>query len=267
MTTAPKSAKLPVSCYIRTLNEQRLIGRVLEAIVEVVDEVVLVDCGSTDKTLELAAAAGARVVSQPWLGGGFQKRVGEEACRHDWVLDLDADEVITPELAIELRALFAAGEPAEGVYELKLVTAPPVGEPWYNIRLDFRNKLYDRRRFRMPEHKAWDQLELPPGTRVGKLKGAILHYSFRDFEHYVDKLNRVSSRRAADGKKKSVGQIRLRLIFGPAFYFFKAFIMRGLWRAGLYGLVLARLSALSRWLRDAKLYEAARKEQEKQGRS
>jgi hypothetical protein len=57
------------------------------------------------------------------------------------------------------------------------------------------------------------------------------------------------------------------LIFGPAFYFFKAFIMRGLWRAGLYGLVLARLSALSRWLRDAKLYEAARKEQEKQGRS
>lgn len=263
MKITPNPAKLPVSCFIRTLNEQRLIGQVMAAALEVVDEVVLVDCGSTDRTLELAAASGARVVKQPWLGSGFQKRVGEEACRHDWVLDLDADEVITPELAHELRNLFAQGEPSERVYELKLVTAPPVGEPWYNIRLDFRNKLYDRRVFRMPEHKAWDQLDLPPDAKIGKLKGSILHYSFRDFEHYVDKLNRVSSRRAADGKKKSLGQIRLRILFGPAFYFFKAYVMRGLWRAGFYGLVIARLSALSRWLRDAKLYEAARREQEK----
>ncbi len=263
MNSITKPARLPVSCYIRTLNEQRLIGRVMSAALEIVDEVVLVDCGSTDRTLELAEAAGARVVKQSWLGSGFQKRVGEEACRNDWVLDLDADEVITPELAEELRALFAGPGPTAKVYELKLVTAPPVGEPWYNIRLDYRNKLYDRRAFRMPEHKAWDQLELPSGTQVGKLKGALLHYSFRDFEHYVDKLNKVSSRRAADGKRKSIGQIRIRLLFGPAFYFFKAFVMRGLWRAGLYGLVLARLSALSRWLRDAKLYEAARLEQEK----
>lgn len=229
----------------------------------IADEVILIDCGSTDRTIEIAETAGARVVRQPWLGSGLQKRAGEDACRHNWVLDLDADEIVTPELANEIRALFAAGEPAGKIYELKLVTAPPVGEPWYNIRLDYRNKLYDKRYIRMPEHKAWDQFEVPQGAIVGKLSGALLHYSFRDFEHYVDKLNKVSTRRAADGKRKSVGQLRLRILFGPLFYFFRAFFLRGLWKAGFYGLIVSRLSGLSRWLRDAKLYEAALIEREK----
>lgn len=263
MSIDPNARKVPVSCYVRTLNEQRMIGRMIEGAQSFADEVILVDCGSTDRTIEIAEGMGARVIRQPWLGSGLQKRAGEDACRNNWVLDLDADEIITPELAAEIRQLFAGGEPALKIFELTLVTAPPVGEPWHNIRLDHRNKLYDRRVIRMPDHKAWDQFEVPEGMKVGKLKSALLHYSFRNFEHYVDKLNRVSSRRAADGKKKSLGQIRFRLVFGPSFYFMKAFIMRGLWRAGLYGLVIARLSALSRWLRDAKLYEAALMELEK----
>jgi len=63
---------------------------------------------------------------------------------------------------------------------------------------------------------------------------------------------------AKDGKQKSKASVRFRVVFGPLFYFFKAYIMRGLWRAGYYGLIQARLSAMGRWLRDAKLYEAER---------
>jgi glycosyltransferase involved in cell wall biosynthesis len=256
--TRPEMKKAPVSCYIRTLNEERLIKAVIDSALTVVDEVIIVDSGSKDRTIEIAKACGARVLDQPWLGWGFQKRAGEDACRNDWVLDLDADEVLTPELAREISDLFASGTPPTPVWRMRLVTAPPVGEPWYNVHVVQRNKLYDRRVIRMPEDRAWDQLRIPAGAAIADLKGSLLHFSIRDIAHVVEKMNGASSSMAKDGKKKSPATIRLRVVFGPAFYFFKAYIMRGLWRAGLYGLIQARLSSMGRWLRDAKLYEAER---------
>ena len=121
-------SRLPISCYIRTLNEERVIGEVVRAASQMADEVVLIDSGSTDGTLAIAEAEGARVIRQPWLGNGRQKRVGEEAARHDWVLDLDADEVVTPELAAEIRGVFEAG-PRFPMYALTMITVPPFGAP------------------------------------------------------------------------------------------------------------------------------------------
>jgi glycosyltransferase involved in cell wall biosynthesis len=271
MSTSPEATKppkkAPVSCYIRTLNEERLLKRVIESALTVVDEVVIVDSGSTDRTLEIARQAGARIVEQKWLGWGFQKRKGEEACRNDWLLDLDADEVVTPELARDIAALFERGEPPKPGWRFRLVTAPPMGKPWHNIRVVERTKLYDRRVLRMPEDQAWDQLRVPTGTEIGELQGVLLHYSFRDVEQLVEKYNRGSSSMAKVGrKKKSRATIIFRILFGLPFYFFKAYVVRGLWRAGLYGLILAHLSAMGRWLRDAKMYEADCMEAERQAR-
>lgn len=251
MTPAP----LPLSCYIRTLNEERIIGRCIEAARQVAAEVVIVDSGSTDRTVEIAESLGARVFRQPWLGNGGQKRCGEQHCRFDWLLDLDADEVVSPELAGEIRALFAAGEPKLPVHEMCLVTVPPLGTPWYGFWLSYRRKLYDRRVVRMPDHKAWDQLEVPAGISVGRLKGGLLHYSFRDIAHIVQKLNRVSTVRAREGNKKSQAVLALRIVFGLPFYFCKPFILKQLWRAGIYGVALAGVFAFGRWLRDVKMYE------------
>ena len=245
----------PVSCYIRTLNEERLLGRVVAAVREVVDEVVIVDSGSKDATVAIAQAAGARVVHQEWLGNGRQKRFAEDQCRNDFVLDLDADEVVSPALAAEIRALFVAGPPPLPIYELRLVTVPPVGKPWANISVAYRRKLYDRRVVRAPDHKAWDQFEVPPGVEVGRLAGELLHYSFRDVAHLVEKLNRVSTVRARDGKTSGRVAVAARVLFAWPFYFVKHYLFRGLYRAGIYGLVLAAISAYGRWLRDAKMYE------------
>jgi glycosyltransferase involved in cell wall biosynthesis len=245
----------PVSCYIRTLNEERLLGRVVAAAREVVDEIVIVDSGSKDATVAIARAAGARVIHQEWLGNGRQKRFAEDQCRHDFVLDLDADEVVSPALAAEIRALFAAGPPPLPIYELRLVTVPPVGKPWTNISVARRRKLYDRRVVRAPDHKAWDQFEVPPGVKVGRLAGDLLHYSFRDVAQLVEKLNRVSTVRARDGKKSGGVAVAARVLFAWPFYFVKHYLFRGLYRAGIYGIVLAAISAYGRWLRDAKMYE------------
>jgi glycosyltransferase involved in cell wall biosynthesis len=254
-STKLPNGRPPLSCYIRTLNEERIIARTIDAALTVADEVVIVDSGSTDRTVALAEAAGARVIRQPWLGLGGQKRVGEDACRHDWLLDLDADEVLTPELAAQIRAQFKTGEPQRKIYGLKLVNAPSVGEPWHNFSFSYRNKLYDRRVIRIPDHKAWDQLQIPPGMSPGRLEGALLHFAARDFAHIIEKQNRASTMMARDGGKKPIAYVALRVLFAMPVYFFKYFVLRGLWRAGIYGFATARIAAYGRWMRDAKLYE------------
>lgn len=248
---------VPISCYIRAKNEERLIAKVIKAALQVADEVVVVDSGSTDRTIELSQAASARVVKAPWLGGGKQKRLGEDACKHDWVLDLDADEIVTPELAAEIRALFANGqEPPCNVYQFKLVTKPPVGEPWWNAAVVYRNRFYDRRKIHARDHAGWDQLEIPPDWTIGKFQAPILHCSFGDLHQLQDKFNRTSSSRARDTKLKPFWYVALRLVAARPWYFLHHYLMRGLWRAGWYGLAVANIAAHGRWLKDAKMMEA-----------
>lgn len=250
----------PVSAYIRAKNEARLIGEVVRAARAAADEVVVVDSGSTDGTMQIAEKAGARVIRQSWLGNGFQKRFAEERCRHDWLLDLDADEVVTEELAAEIAALFADGEPACKVYRTPVAIAPPVGRPWIGFGGVTRCKLYDRRVFRAPAHAAWDQFDIPPGAAVGRLKAHILHHTFADAGHLAEKLNRNSTTRARELAPKPLPVLILRIFFGMPFYFFRRYIIDGLFRGGVYGFAYARLSAHGRWLRDVKMYERLRKE-------
>lgn len=244
----------PVTCYIRTLNEERRIGEVIRAARLVVDEVVLVDCGSTDKTLEIATAEGAKVVTQSWLGNGAQKRVGEDAASHDWLLDLDADEIVTPELAESIRDIFAAG-PASSIYEIPLVTVPPIGKPWKNFKIAWRRKLYNRKVVRIPDSKVWDQFDVPSGERVGRINKPLLHYSFANIEHVVTKMNKVSSTRARESKLKSFPGTVVRVWFGFPSYFIKEYFFRGLIRGGTYGFAFAMTMSFARWMRDVKMYE------------
>jgi glycosyltransferase involved in cell wall biosynthesis len=247
----------PISAYIRTLNEARMIGDVVRAALAIADEVVVVDSGSTDGTREIAAAQGARVVEQAWLGNGHQKRVAEEACRHDWLLDLDADEIVSADLAAEVRALFAEGEPPEKIYRTMLALVPPVGAPWRDFGLQTRHKLYDRRAVRAPAHEAWDQFEIPAGLAVGRLREPILHHAFTGAEQFMAKVNRNSSVRAEALPLKPEPYLALRILFGLPFYVAKKYFLQQYFRGGVYGFALAVMSGYGRWLRDVKMWERA----------
>lgn len=244
----------PISCYIRTKNEERMIGSVVEAALLVAREVIILDCGSTDATVAVAEAAGARVIQQPWLGNGFQKRVGEDACLYDLVLDLDADEIVTPELAAEIARDFETGKLAP-VNGLKLVTVPPVGKPWLTYAIAYRNKLYDRRVVRQPAHAVWDQFDVPDTVIVRRLEGSLYHYSYHDLTHMVAKYNSYSLMRSQHGKRRSRMSAKIRIVFGLPVYFLKHYIQRGHYKNGVYGFSIAMLSAFGRWLSDAKTYE------------
>lgn len=244
-----------LSCYIRAQNEAHRITPVITAALRVAREVVVVDSGSTDGTQQVAETAGARVITQKWLGNGYQKRVGEEACQHDWLLDLDADEVLDDTLVNAILALFANAEPPNPVYALKLVTYPPDTPPWTNFGTAYRNKLYDRRRIRMPESPAWDQFKLPGAMRAIRLPGTIKHFAFSGISQLAQKANSVSTSRATHTKPRPMWQLRLRIYFAYPFYFVKHYFIRGLCRAGTYGFIVSAIAAHARWLRDAKMYE------------
>lgn len=245
----------PLSVYIRTKNEERMIGDVVRAAALLADDIVLIDSGSTDRTIEIAEAAGARVIRHAWLGWGKQKRLGEDACQHNWVFDLDADEIITPELAAEILALFANGEPPCPVYELFMATVPPIGKPWMNFNLVDRRKLYDRRVIRQPDDAMADQFKPPAGMKVGRLRARLLHHSFTDLAQLAHKFNRHSSDSANTNRLKPFWVVATRMIIGKPIYFVNHYIRRGLWRAGWYGLAVSGISAHGRWLKDAKMVE------------
>jgi glycosyltransferase involved in cell wall biosynthesis len=245
----------PLSCYIRAKNEARLIGEVVRAALQVADEVVVIDSGSTDDTVAIAEAAGARVIRHEWLGNGRQKRLGEEACRHDWLLDLDADEIVSPALAAEIRALFEGGAPPAPIYETPMAVVPPFIGAQARFGTVSRAKLYDRRVVRQPADPVWDQFEIPAGVAPGRLGQPILHYAYVDAAHLVGKLNAYSSLQAREKEPKSEIELALRILFGFPFYFARRYFFEGLIFAGVYGFAFTAMTAFGRWLRDVKMYE------------
>ena len=152
-------SELPISCYIRTLNEERMIGEVISSAKKICSEVIIIDSLSIDKTKSISLSLGAKVYEQPWLGNGFQKRVGEDKSKNDWVLDIDADEIVSDEMASEIRKHFENGQPNFDGFLTPIITVPPFGKPWHNFARAYRVKLYNKRNIRIPAHKAWDQFK------------------------------------------------------------------------------------------------------------
>ncbi|WMS42331.1 glycosyltransferase family 2 protein [Acuticoccus sp. MNP-M23] len=243
-----------LSAYIRTLNEERMVDAVVRGALKVAREVIVVDSGSTDGTCEIAEAAGARVVDQPWIGTGRQKRIGETAAQHDWLLDLDADEVVTDDLAAEIAAVLNANPPANTVLRLKLVTVPPFGKPFYGVKIAYRNRVYNRTAIRVPDSQAWDQLDLPGGTPLRTMDAPLMHHAFSSIGHVVAKQNRNTDARA-EAALKPLPVIVLRVFFAMPVYFFKEYVFKKLALRGVYGFSYALTVAFGRWLRDVKMFE------------
>ena len=251
----------PLSCYIRTRNEEVRIGATVRAALRVAREVVVIDSESTDATVAVAETEGARVIEQAWLGYGHQKRVGEDACRYDWLLDLDADEVVTEELAQEIRALFAAGEPDAEIFRIPLYYVDPAGRVWRKASAPRRAKLYDRRKVRQPAHGAWGQFSIATDLRVRRLRGALLHYTFEDIAHLSRKQAGAEEWKVQHLDDKHPAAIALKVYFGLPYFFFRNYIVRNRWREGGYGFLLSLVTAYNHWLRYAMLYERRLKAQ------
>jgi glycosyltransferase involved in cell wall biosynthesis len=253
-------APLPISCFIIAKNEGDRIAQTIVSVKNWVDEIIVIDSGSADDTVAVCEKLGARVILHTWMGYGLQKRFSEEQCKNNWLLNLDADEEITPELAHEIAAEFAHGLPELAGFFLQVRDLLP-GEkklaPFAHTNHCLR--LYDKRRARFSESPVHDSVIVQEG-KTRELKYPVLHRSFRSLSHMLEKINSYSSAQAADLQKKRMKYPYARLVIEAPFAFIKMYVLRGYALRGArgviysgvyaYGLLLCHISA-SVWISGA----------------
>ena len=247
---------MALSVFIIAKNEADRLGRTLESVRHLSDDIIVVDSGSTDGTQALAESLGARVIFNPWPGYGLQKQFGEDQCRHDWMLNIDADEVVTEELATAITHALSSPDVAPSAFETQIVEmfpGEPRPHPWA-FRLN-PVRLYHRKVGRYSPSPVHDRVDLVAGTKVQRLAGIIEHRSIRSLGHELIKLNAYADMQADDLDRKGRKIAGLRLILEFPLAFLKAYVARRHFVRGLYGFMTAMNYAFYRYLRLAKYWE------------
>lgn len=250
--------RLPISCFIIARNEEDRIARTIRSVKPWVGEVVVVDSASTDDTVAVAKAEGARVIVQPWLGFGGQKRFAEEQCRYDWVLNLDADEVATVKLRKSIEALFRSRLPEFVAYGMPVhVVYPGWQKPRIWARDNWYVRLYNRKVVRFRNSHVHDTV-VTGEHQVGRIQAPIHHYSIRSFDHMKAKLN---ERMSLAAKHRSVGNRPMmfgRLLTEFPMNFYKYYIVRRHFTGGTTGLRYAAIQSAFRVRKVYRIFRASK---------
>jgi len=250
--TAP--SKIPLSVVIIAQDEEDHIVACLES-AACAAELVVVDGGSTDRTVELAREMGAVVVERPFDGFIEQKNAAIDAARFNWILSLDADERLSPELIVAVTALFQNGaEPPLPGYFMPLLSFH-LGRwihhgGWYPDR---KLRLIDRRRGRWGGRKVHEKIVLD--GEAGLLEGDIHHYPYRDMQHHLTKMDTYTTMAAEILLEEGRSLPLVRLMVQPPLQFLKSYVLRRGFLDGRAGFILALLHARYEFLRMRKLVQ------------
>jgi glycosyltransferase involved in cell wall biosynthesis len=247
---------LPLSLSIIACNEEANIARCLQSAAGLAREIIVVDSGSQDRTRDIAQAFGAHVTHQDWLGHRDQKNVALNLCTQPWVLALDCDEELSPELRESIERYFrdSLADRFDGAECNRKV--------WFLGRWITHGDWYPDRKLRLfrrekatwsgsPEH---DFIELNGGN-ITRLHGDLHHYSFPSMSRYVEKINTFSdiflARQKADGKTWSLPAT----VFRPWWRFVRAYILRRGFLDGFPGFWIAVSTAYFTFVRYSRKFE------------
>ena len=252
----PGAPRLPLSAVLITLNAASQLEACLASLA-FADEIVVVDSGSTDATMEIARRHGARVITKEWLGFGAQKQFAVEQAAHDWVLCLDADERVTPILQASIaKTLGTQPSPAHATWRMARanvfmgrVLRHGEGYPDWNLRL------FDRRRARWSDDPVHENVAPSPGTTVGALGGDLTHESSETLAAYLAKQNRYTDLQAARLFEQGQRASALRIVLAPLVRFIKFYVFRLGFLDGVPGLVHILIGCQNSMLKYAKLRE------------
>ena len=239
-----------LSVCLITLNEEHNLPRVLASLRGIVDEIVVVDSGSTDRTSELARQHGAAVFTREWTTYADQKNFAAERARHDWILSMDADEELSTTLQRSLLH-WKESPPRALVYEFARRTwylgAWIRHSGWYP---NLQRRLYrrDAARFEGIVHEA-----LRFAGRVGRLQGDLLHYTVRSFAEHQANVERYTSLAARQLYESGGRNWRGGAWLAPLWSWFQTFVLRAGFLDGHRGLLIARMAARSVHLKYTRL--------------
>lgn len=243
----------PISATIITLNEEQNLPRALASLSSV-DEVIVVDAGSADRTRELAAAHGARVLEHTWEGWSAQKNFAAAQARHDWILSLDADEALSPELQTALAEWKTRTPEADGYRMAR--RAYYLGRwihhaGWYPDR---KLRLYrrDKGRWAGAVHES-----VVVDGRVADLAGDIHHYTHASLSEHLQQLDFFTTAAARDLYTRGKRASWFGLLVAPPVAFLKSFLVQQGFRDGAHGFLIASMAAVYVFVKEAKLWTLA----------
>lgn len=242
---------MKLSAAVIAFNEEANIRACLESL-SFCDEVLVVDSGSSDRTADIARSLGARVIVKDWPGHIAQKNFALEAASGDWVLSVDADERVAPELREEIRRALAAETEADG-FSMPRRT-------WYLGRWIRHGGWYPDRKVRLVRkgRARWGGMDphdrLDCSGPVGALNGDLLHYSYRDLSDHLRRIDSYTTIMARE-KRKRGGRALPMLVLDPPFKFVKMYVLQRGFLDGWPGFVAAALGSCYVFLKYAKLLE------------
>jgi glycosyltransferase involved in cell wall biosynthesis len=246
-----------LTCLVPCKNEQSNIRACIASFLDLADEVLIADSGSTDRTMDLArevTGGRARIIEREYIHSGDFKNWAIPQAAHDWVLLIDADERVTPALAAEVRGLLAAGPPKDGywIYRDNHFMGRPLR--YGGMQNDCCLRLFRRDVSRYVGGNDHAQVAVSTG-RVGVLRERLLHYSWWSYDDVLRKIDRYTRYQAQVWHEQGRRPSWLHLCCRPPIRFFRDYILQRGFLDGLPGLQYAGLQAFYTFLKQARLWE------------
>ena len=246
---------MKISAVIIAFNEEANIADAIES-VSFADEIVVVDSNSSDRTTEIAENLGARVIERDWPGFSEQKQFGADSAENDWILSLDADERISPQLCNEIKSL-RQRDPLSSGYRIPRLSTYMGREirhsGWFP---DKQLRLFDRRKGHWNGRPIHESFELQRGAKVGELANPILHFSVSNAAYHHKMIGERYAPLAAQhmfetGRRTSP----MRVATAGPFAFIRSYILKRGFMDGFPGFCIARFAAHHAYLKHLLLWE------------
>jgi glycosyltransferase involved in cell wall biosynthesis len=246
-----------ISVVIICKNEEGHIGRCLDSLKGLTDDIVVLDNGSTDNTKHIIGAAGVRLVEDTWEGFGKTKKKATTFAKYDWILNLDADESIDADLKRSLLTLSLDNK--NQVFEIKFKNF--LGNK--HLRFgewgdDKHIRLFNRSIVNWNEANVHEGLIVPPDVKVKKLKGSVFHYTAKDAAEFAEKMLHYGLLNAEKYFERGVKPSWINIYLAPLFSFIKYYIFKLGFLDGLAGFVCARMGSYYTFVKYARLLELNR---------
>lgn len=242
-----------LSVVIITLNEEKNLGRCLESVTEVADDIVVVDSFSTDKTQAIAEKYDVRFIQHPFEDYVAQHKFADTQAKFDHILTLDADESLSEELIKSIKVAKKYWK-SDGYFMNRKTNY--CGKwinhsGWYP---DKKMRIYDRRKGRWMGKKLHEHFTLVEGSSTSHLKGDILHYSFYSIAEHILQANKFSSLSASTLVESNARIPRYYLLMKPVAKFIRNYFLRLGFLDGIYGFIICRIAATETFYKYAKAY-------------
>ena len=239
--------KLPVTAVIICHNAARTIGRCLETLAKVAEEVIVLDSDSDDGTKEICLEYGVKLVNQPFLGYSATKNLGNEMARHDWILSIDADEVLSDELIASLRNVSLSPGTVYALDRLTEFCGRWIYHcGWYP---EWKGRLFNRKEVFWKDELVHETLHIPEHTKVVRLRGKLLHYSFADEQDHLKRMEKYARLGAEELFRKGRRTPLWKKYLSPPARFIRTYFLKLGLLDGKAGWIISKRNAWMVWKR------------------